>query len=66
MKIVQENWDNIIDIEENLLEKKLLTKLKKSPNLFNKYLVKKIFEDDEINLIKNLKNSKKNVCCKKQ
>jgi hypothetical protein len=58
MKIIQENRDNI-DFEENLLEKKLLTKLKKSPNLYNKYLVKKVFDDEEINLIKNLKNSKK-------
>ena len=45
-----------IKIEEKINEIKLLNKLKKTPIFYNKYIIKKIFNEKELKILKEIIN----------
>lgn len=54
--IIDSNKD--IFIEERKHEKQLLRNLKNNPIIYNKYLIKQVFDENEIELLKQIKNNR--------
>lgn len=54
--VIDSNKD--IFIQERRHEKQLLNKLKNNPIIYNKYLIKQVFDENEIEILKQIKKNR--------
>lgn len=54
--VIDSNKD--IFIQERRHEKQLFNKLKNNPIIYNKYLIKQVFDENEIEILKQIKKNR--------